>query len=298
MHIDVANLCLKKNAHFLSSSYLSEEIKSLDNEVKSKNLVFMSEVGLDPGIDHLFTHLLVDDLNQQHLSDISVIYKSYCGGIPAEQNEFKYKFSWSPIGVLKALKNPAEFISEYKEQRILKPYESISNYKISNEIFEAYPNRNSLPYITEYLFPKSWKIKEFVRGTLRLQGWSKAWSEIFTILNSNEDNVEDKIIKKSDELWSKFKYESSEYDRVVLWVNLEAEKDGEIIWSGTYHIDEKGFGENTAMAKLVSITLSAALDLVVEGQINPGVQAAPSDRDIINYFFKILSENSIKINRI
>ena len=64
MHIDVANLCLKKNAHFLSSSYLSEEIKSLDNEVKSKNLVFMSEVGLDPGIDHLFTHLLVDDLNQ------------------------------------------------------------------------------------------------------------------------------------------------------------------------------------------------------------------------------------------
>ena len=84
----------------------------------------------------------------------------------------------------------------------------------------------------------------------------------------------------------------------MLWVNLEAEKDGEIIWSGTYHIDEKGFGENTAMAKLVSITLSAALDLVVEGQINPGVQAAPSDRDIINYFFKILSENSIKINRI
>ena len=64
MHIDVANLCLKKNAHFLSSSYLSEEIKNLDNEVKSKNLVFMSEVGLDPGIDHLFTHLLVDDLNQ------------------------------------------------------------------------------------------------------------------------------------------------------------------------------------------------------------------------------------------
>ena len=296
MHLQIAELCLRKNSHFVTTSYLSKEIMNFNDEAKSKNLVFLNEVGLDPGIDHLFTHLLVDNLNQEQFSNITVNYRSYCGGIPAVANDFKYKFSWSPIGVIKALNNPAEFISNYKEEKVLQPYKHVANYKIKNENFEAYPNRNSLPYIKEYLFPSSWKIKEFVRGTLRLNGWTKAWKEIFDLLESQPNDLESLIIKKSNDLWEKYKYKEDEEDRVVLWVNLEAEKEGKKIWSGTYHLDEKGFGENTAMAKLVSITLSAAIDLMVEKQINSGVQAAPSNRDIINYFFKILSEYSIKIN--
>ena len=107
-----------------------------------------------------------------------------------------------------------------------------------------------------------------------------------------------KIEIKSEELWEKYKYKQNEKDRVVLWVNLEAEKEGKIIWSGTYHLDEKGNGENTAMAKLVSITLSAALDLMLENKLNPGVQAAPSNTNIIKYFFSVLSKYSIKINNL
>ena len=295
MHFDVAKLCLKTNSHFATTSYLSEDLKKLNNEAKSKNLIFINEIGLDPGIDHFFSHLLVDDLNQRQLSDIVVSYKSYCGGIPATPDKFKYKFSWSPVGVIKALSNPAEFIQNYNEQIILKPYEHISNYNINNETFEAYPNRNSLPYIKEYLFPKSWKIKEFVRGTLRLKGWANAWNEIFNMLGTPSDKLEEKILIKSDELWSKYQYQYDEEDRVVLWVNIEAQKNKKNVWSGTYFLDERGSGENTAMAKLVSITLSAVLDLLIEGQLKPGVQAAPSDRDMINYIFKVLSEHSIKI---
>ena len=295
MHLDVAKLCLKNHTHFATTSYLSKDLKDLDNEAKSKNLIFLNEIGLDPGIDHFFSHLLVDDLNQLQLSDISVSYKSYCGGIPAIPNNFKYKFSWSPVGVIKALNNPAEFIENFNEKIISKPYEHISNYEINNETFESYPNRNSLPYIKEYLFPNSWKIKEFVRGTLRLEGWASSWNEIFNMLKTSSDKLEEKILVKSDELQSKYQYQQDEEDRVVLWVNLEAQKNKECVWSGTYCLDEKGSGENTAMAKLVSITLSAAIDLMIEGQLKPGVQIAPSDRDIINYFFKILSEYSIKI---
>ena len=295
MHLDVAKLCLKNHTHFATTSYLSKDLKDLDNEAKSKNLIFLNEIGLDPGIDHFFSHLLVDDLNQLQLSDISVSYKSYCGGIPAIPNNFKYKFSWSPVGVIKALNNPAEFIENFNEKIISKPYEHISNYEINNETFESYPNRNSLPYIKEYLFPNSWKIKEFVRGTLRLEGWASSWNEIFNMLKTSSDKLEEKILVKSDELQSKYQYQQDEEDRVVLWVNLEAQKNNECVWSGTYCLDEKGSGENTAMAKLVSITLSAAIDLMIEGQLKPGVQIAPSDRDIINYFFKILSEYSIKI---
>ena len=209
MHFDVAKICLKKNTHFITTSYLADNIKDLDNETKIKKLMFVNEIGLDPGIDHFFTHLLVDNLNQEQFSNIDVSYKSYCGGIPAKPNDFKYKFSWSPVGVLKALNNPAEFIKDFKDQKILKPFEHIKNYKINNEIFETYPNRNSLPYIKEYLFPNSWKIKEFVRGTLRLNGWKNAWGEIFSILNSSDNNIEENIIKKSDELWSKYQYQEN-----------------------------------------------------------------------------------------
>ncbi|MBG76931.1 MAG: saccharopine dehydrogenase [Pelagibacteraceae bacterium] len=297
LHIKVAKICLEKDAHFASTSYLSQEIRDLHEKAKSKKLVFINEIGLDPGIDHFFTHLLVDELKKQNLGKIDVIYKSYCGGIPADENDFKYKFSWSPLGVLKALNNTAEFIENFEYKKISRPYEHLSKYKINNEYFELYPNRNSIPYIDEYLFEKEWKVKEFIRGTLRLNGWSEAWSNIFKMLNSNIENIEDDIIKKSDELWKEFKYKENEKDRVVLWVNLKAQKNSETLWSKTFHLDEQGSGENTAMAKLVSITLSAVIDLMIENKIEPGVQAAPHKKDLINYIFGILNNYSITINQ-
>ena len=100
MHPDIANLCFKKKCNFASTSYISNEIQKLNYEVKKLGLIFINEVGLDPGIDHFFSHLLVQKLKDQNFKNISVNYKSYCGGVPALANDFKYKFSWSPVGVI------------------------------------------------------------------------------------------------------------------------------------------------------------------------------------------------------
>lgn len=296
MHLDIAKICLEKECHFITTSYLSPDIKILNKQAISQNLIFINEVGLDPGIDHFFSHLMVQELKSLNLNNLSVSYKSYCGGIPAVPNDFKYKFSWSPVGVIKALNSPAKFIQSYERKLIPQPYKKITNYLINNEKFEAYPNRDSLPYIEEYLFPQEWEIKEFVRGTLRLNGWTKAWGEIFHMLERQDSNIEDQIQQKSDELWNTYRYGKDEEDRVVLWVNLEAIQNNKKIFSSTYQLDEKGSGENTAMAKLVSITLTAAVDLVLQNKIQPGVQVAPSDKHIIDYFFKVLSDYSIKID--
>ena len=172
MHLDIAKICLEKKCHFVTTSYLASEIKNLNEEAIAQNLIFINEVGLDPGIDHFFSHLLVQELKSLNLNDLSVSYKSYCGGIPAVPNDFKYKFSWSPVGVIKALNSPAKFIQHFEEKLVSQPYKEVKNYLINNENFEAYPNRDSLPYIEEYLFSPEWKIKEFVRGTLRLNGWT------------------------------------------------------------------------------------------------------------------------------
>ena len=295
MHLDIAKICLEKKCHFVTTSYLAPDIKNLNEEAVAQNLIFINEVGLDPGIDHFFSHLLVQELKSLNLNDLSVSYKSYCGGIPAVPNDFKYKFSWSPVGVIKALNSPAKFIQHFEEKLVSQPYKEVKNYLINNENFEAYPNRDSLPYIEEYLFSPEWKIKEFVRGTLRLNGWTLAWKEIFNMLEKQDANIEEQIQQKSDELWNSYRYDKDEEDRVVLWVNLEAEQQDKKVFSSTYQLDEKGSGENTAMAKLVSITLSAAVDLMLQNKLQPGVQAAPSNKHIIDYFFKILSDYSIKI---
>ena len=296
MHMDIAKICLEKKCHFVTTSYLAPDIKKLNEQAVAQNLTFINEVGLDPGIDHFFSHLLVQELKSLNLNNLSVSYKSYCGGIPAVPNDFKYKFSWSPVGVIKALNSPAKFTQNFKEKLVPQPYKEVKNHLINSESFEAYPNRDSLPYIEEYLFSPEWKIKEFVRGTLRLNGWTLAWREIFNMLEKQDANIEEQIQQKSNELWKNYRYDKNEEDRVVLWVNLEAKQQDKKVFSSTYQLDEKGSGENTAMAKLVSITLSAAVDLMLQNKIQPGVQAAPSNKHIIDYFFKVLSDYSIKID--
>ena len=293
-HYEIAKICLENNCHFASTSYLSKDIKDLNKEVKNKNLTFINEVGLDPGIDHFFSHLLVNDLKSKNLNNISVSYQSYCGGFPAKPNDFRYKFSWSPIGVIKALNNDAKFIKNEK-LNIVTPYKNISNYSVNNEIYEAYPNRDSTPYINEYNFDKNWKIEEFVRGTLRLDGWKEAWSDIFNMLDQKSPDIDNKISMKSQELWDKHQYGKNEEDRVVLYVKLQANNNGKKIYNGSYFLDEKGSGENTAMGKLVSLTLSASIDLLLDNKLVAGVQAAPKKSDQIKYYFSILNQNKINI---
>ena len=92
MHLDIAKICLEKKCHFVTTSYLAPDIKNLNEQAVTQNLIFINEVGLDPGIDHFFSHLLVQELKSLNLNNLSVSYKSYCGGIPAVPNDFKYKF--------------------------------------------------------------------------------------------------------------------------------------------------------------------------------------------------------------
>ena len=295
-HPEIAKLCLENKCHFASTSYLNPEILALDQDVKNQNLVFINEIGLDPGIDHFFSHLLVEDLKELSSNNIEVSYESYCGGFPAVPNDFRYKFSWSPAGVIKALNNDAKFITK-GETKTVTPYKSISSYSINNENFEAYPNRDSTPYINEYNFDENWKIKKFVRGTLRLDGWKDAWKDIFSMLENQTAAIENDINKKSEELLLENKYQPQEEDRVVLSVKLQGFENKNKIFNRSYFLDEKGSGENTAMGKLVSITLSAAIDLMLEDRIKPGVKTAPHDNENIMYFFKILKENNINIQK-
>jgi len=287
MHVKVATLCVEKNAHFVSSSYISPEMAALDKVAQDKGLSFVNEVGLDPGIDHLFAHDLVHKYKQSEAfsSDNELFFTSYCGGFPKIANDFKYKFSWSPLGVLKALKSPAKWLSDDQERTSQAPWEALSEYTVSHlgkeETFQAYPNRDSIPFVSQYEFAKDWHVKEFVRGTLRLSGWSTAWQYLFdevaaiTESDSTEEVKEAKLAKISQELEEKYSYDEGEPDRVVLAVKLTAKRNGQTVWKQSYFMDEAGNEHGQAMARLVSLPVSIAIESVLAGEIPAGVSAAP-----------------------
>jgi saccharopine dehydrogenase (NADP+, L-glutamate forming) len=286
-HVPLAELCLSKNAHFVSSSYIAPEMRALDDAAREKGLCFVNEVGLDPGIDHLMAHELVAAYRASDAYDVgnALSFISYCGGIPKNPNPFRYKFSWSPLGVLKALRSPSRSIRDFVELNVNRPWDALSSYDAplpTPESFEVYPNRDSLPFIQDYKFDPDWQVKEFVRGTLRLNGWADAWADVFTEIETLKGPKGDaRLQEMSDQFWAENAYDDGEPDRVVMCVSLKAEKDGVPVWHKTYVMDAWGDERGTAMARLVSIPVSLAVQAVAKREIPVGVSAAPSDPKLL-----------------
>lgn len=287
MHVPLAKLCLEKGAHFVSSSYIAPEMRALDDAFREKGLCSVNEVGLDPGIDHLMAHHLVAEYRASSAYDPAneLSFLSYCGGVPKIPNAFRYKFSWSPLGVLKALRSPSRSIRDFAELRVDRPWNALSSYDAPlpmPETFEVYPNRDSVPFIEDYRFGSDWKVRDFVRGTLRLNGWSEAWADVFAEIETLSGPEGDARLKEmSDQFWTANAYDEGEPDRVVLCVELKAARDGQTVWNKSYVMDAWGDGRGTAMARLVSVPVSLAVESVLAGNIPAGVSAAPSDPQVV-----------------
>ncbi|MBY5977883.1 saccharopine dehydrogenase NADP-binding domain-containing protein [Phaeobacter italicus] len=287
-HVELAELAIAHGAHFVSSSYIAPDMRALDQKAKDAGVCLINEVGLDPGIDHLMAHALVADYKASDAfdSENELSFISYCGGIPKTPNPFRYKFSWSPLGVLKALRSPSRSIRDFKELDVARPWDAISTYEAplpTAESFEVYPNRDSIPFMAQYEFETDWKVKEFVRGTLRLNGWSDAWADVFKEVETLEGEAGDARLKEmSDQFWAENAYDEGEPDRVVLCVGLKAEKNGSPVWHKTYVMDAWGDARGTAMARLVSYPVSFAIEAAMNNKIAPGVHAAPSDLPLVD----------------
>ncbi len=294
-HVPLAELCLETGAHFISSSYIAPEMRALDDRARDAGLCLVNEVGLDPGIDHAMAHWLVADYKASDAFDPanSVSFTSYCGGIPKHPNPFRYKFSWSPLGVLKALKSPSRSIAGGAELNVDRPWDALSSFTAplpEPETFEVYPNRDSLPFMKDYGFGADWIVEQFVRGTLRLGGWSDAWADVFREIEAMEDGpeAEARLKEMSDRFWAENAYEEGEPDRVVLFVTLKAARDGVAVYHKTYAMDAWGDESGNAMARLVSIPVSLAVEAVLAGEIAPGVSAVPSDPELVARWMKMV----------
>ncbi len=287
-HPAIARLCVGHGAHFVSSSYIAPEMRALDEPARHAGVALVNEVGLDPGIDHLMAHDLVAAYRASKAYDARNVlsFTSYCGGIPKVPNAFRYKFSWSPLGVLKALRSPSRSIRDFSELRVARPWDAITSYAAPlpvPETFEVYPNRDSVPFIEDYRFDKEWQVRDFVRGTIRLNGWADAWAPVFREIETLSGPAGDARLKAmSDQFWRENSYGGEDDpDRVVLFVSLRAEKAGRPVFHRTWALDAWGDVRGTAMSRLVSVPVALAVESVLNREIAAGVHAAPHDPRLV-----------------
>ncbi|GLW48599.1 hypothetical protein Stsp02_42610 [Streptomyces sp. NBRC 14336] len=272
-HAGLLAACVERRAHFACSSYVSDAVLEQVPAARAAGLVVLTEAGLDPGIDHLFAHSLVARAREAVGDGTAASYRltSYCGGVPAEPNDFRYRFSWAPLGVLNALRSPARYIDNGAETTADRPWEATRRHTIEGEAFEAYPNRDSLPFVEQYELPAEWKPSTFVRGTLRLDGWLRAWDGVFAELRRGDD---ERIAALAQELAARYPTTEKDRDRVVLEVSLDVRDANGASWSGGYLLDMAGDEEESAMARCVSRPLALGVRHILDGSLPPGLSRA------------------------
>ncbi|MCG8919041.1 saccharopine dehydrogenase NADP-binding domain-containing protein [Actinokineospora sp. PR83] len=267
-HAALARLAIENRAHFADTSYVADDVAGLAGAAAA-GVVLLAEAGLDPGLDHLLAHELVAEAEQAVPGPAEARFTSYCGGIPAVPDDFRYRFSWAPRGVLTALLNPARFVDDGQERTVDRPWEDVRSHPVGDEVFEVYPNRDSVPFSAQYGFPDRWRGRQFVRGTVRHEGWRDAWEPVFAELRAPDP---DRITALADDLAARYPTTATDRDRVVLAVSLTV---GD--WSGTRVVDLVGDADDSAMAKLVSTPLAAGVNEVVTGRTSAGLHRAAED---------------------
>jgi saccharopine dehydrogenase (NADP+, L-glutamate forming) len=191
LHIKAAKICLAENKHFFTASYVSDEMKMLDAEAKSKSLLFLNECGLDPGIDHMSGMQVIDRIRNE--GGVVTSFESFTGGLIAPEtdpeNPWRYKFTWNPRNVVMAGQSTAKFL-EHGQYKFI-PYQQL--FLRTTEIsvpgygeFEGYGNRDSLKYMETYGLQG---IETMLRGTLRNKGFCSAWN-ILVQLGCCEDSYQ------------------------------------------------------------------------------------------------------------
>jgi len=202
LHMILATSCLKHKRNLITASYVSDEMRSIDEDVKNKSLIFLNEMGLDPGIDHMSAKKIIDKLKDDNCTIHS--FKSYTGGLIApesDNNSWNYKFTWNPRNVVLAGQgSPAKYIEnkKYKYLPYNRLFENTERINIDNYgEFDVYPNRDSLKYRKIYDLED---IETMIRGTIRKVGFPKSWNMLvrlgltddsFKILNCNEMTYRD-----------------------------------------------------------------------------------------------------------
>ncbi|WP_035335423.1 saccharopine dehydrogenase family protein [Dokdonia sp. PRO95] len=281
-HIEVARDCVTFEKSMVTASYISDEMQALDASVKEKGLVFMNEIGLDPGIDHMSAMQVIDRIRDK--GGKMILFESFTGGLVAPESDtnlWNYKFTWNPRNVVLAGQGgAAEFIQEGTYKYI--PYQRLFRRTEFLQIeghgrFEGYANRNSLKYRSVYGLDD---IPTLYRGTIRRVGFSRAW-QMFVLLGMTDDsyqleNTEQMSYRDYVNLF--LPYSPTDSVELKLRHYLKIDQD-DLLWDKLLELDL--FNANKKIG-LTNATPAQALQRILEDKWT----LAPEDKDMIVMYHK------------
>ncbi|MFD2698437.1 saccharopine dehydrogenase family protein [Mesonia sediminis] len=281
-HIEVAKDCISLEKNLVTASYVSKEMEALSEQVKSKGLIFMNEIGVDPGIDHMSAMQVIDRIRQS--GGKMLLFESFTGGLVApesDNNLWHYKFTWNPRNVVVAGQGgAAEFIQEGQYKYI--PYHRLFRRTEFLEVegygkFEGLANRNSLAYQKVYGLEN---IKTLYRGTLRRVGFSKAWN-MFVQLGMTDDTYtmqNSEHMSYRDFINAFLPYSPTDSVELKMRHSLKIDQD-DLMWEKLLELDL--FNKNKTIG-IKDATPAQALQKILEEKWT----LAPDDKDMIVMYHK------------
>ncbi|CAM3503124.1 saccharopine reductase [Flavobacterium saliperosum S13] len=291
LHIEVAKDCITYKKHMVTASYISDAMQELDAAAKANNLIFMNEIGLDPGIDHLSAMKVIDEIREK--GGKMILFESFCGGLVAPESDtnlWNYKFTWAPRNVVLAGQGgAAKFIQEGKYKYI--PYNKLFRRTEFLEVdgygrFEGYANRDSLKYRSVYGLNDASTV---FRGTIRRVGYSKAW-DMFVQLGMTDDSyvIDDSETMSYREFINLFlPYHPTDSVEIKLRHQLKIDQD-DVMWDKLLELDL--FNPN----KIVGLK-NATPAQILEKILTDSWSLQPDDKDMIVMYHKFGYElNGVK----
>ncbi len=281
MHVPVANDCVEFKVHMVTASYISKEMRALQEEAVQRNVILMNEVGVDPGIDHISAMKVIDDIKSK--GGKMLLFESFTGGLVApesDNNPWNYKFTWNPRNVVLAGNGGAV---KFKQEGTYKyiPYHQLFRRTEFINIegygrFEGYANRDSLQYRKVYGLEE---IPTIYRGTLRRPGFCRAW-DVFVKLGMTDDSY---VLEGSGNMTHRqfinsfLAYNPNDSVELKLMHYLQIPQDSELMekleWLGLFN-DEKITLEEATPAQILQHILEKKWSL------------SPGDKDMIVMFHK------------
>jgi len=272
-HPLVARLCVKHRKQMVTTSYVKDEMRSLDGAAREAGVILLNEIGVDPGIDHMSAMRVIDGIAETGGRLVS--FTSNTGGLPApdaNDNPFGYKFSWAPRGVILAGKNPGRYLADGETVEVPGPELFAHHWPCKVKGFgelEAYPNRDSLPYIEAYGIPT---VRSMFRGTLRYPGWCDTLKAIVDLGLLDESERDDLAGLTFARLTGRL-IDSDSVDPKAdlanhLGIPADAKPIADLEWLGLFSDEPLPEGANTY------------LDVVSQRMLSK-MQYAPGERDML-----------------
>jgi len=234
LHFLVAKDCLHFEKPLFTASYVDDNMRSIASEIESKQLLFLCEMGLDPGIDHMSAMAIIDEIHEKGGKITS--FKSHCGGLIApesDNNPWHYKISWNPRNIILAGKAGAIYLEDgatvtktYPEMFDQTPIVNVPSFGD----LAYYPNRNSLSYIDTY---QLLDVKNFVRTTLRYPAFCRGWNAIVQ-LHLTDESVINLAPNTTIKNWFEDHIKQNRLEQVLTKFNQDSQIKEQLEYIGLY----------------------------------------------------------------